>query len=77
MEDLVEQEESSREADAAEEEEMVRDTVLVFFCTLWTCAMFQAFQEAVTAAVLLCLAFSQQAKRKNPITTNVLIQQEV
>lgn len=76
----MEQEESSREEDAAEEEEeMVRDTVLVFFCTLWTCAMFQAFQEAVTAAVLLCRAFPQQVKRKKkiPITTSVLIQQEV
>lgn len=34
---VEEQEESSRVEDAAaEEEEMVRDMVLVFFCTFWT-----------------------------------------
>lgn len=76
---LEEQEESSREEDAEEEEEMVRDMVLVFFCTLWTCAMFQALQEAVTGCFGLCPLVSQQArkKQKQDTMTDVLIPQEV
>lgn len=78
-EELEEQEESSREEED-EEEEMVRDIVLVFFCTLWTCAMFQAFQEAATKVDLYSVWSFPSRIKKNPTTTTtteVLIQQEV
>lgn len=65
-EQVAERAETSREDEDEDEDEMVNDMVLVFFCTLWTCAMFQAYQEAVTQVVFtLCLAFSQQDHKKS------------